>query len=81
MADDDVLERLRAHLEPLADGEVELDPETDLTAGLGMDSHRVMDLLLDIEDDFGITVPMNAVSEVRTAGELAEVIRDLVEER
>lgn len=78
---DEVLERLLAHLEPLTDPGVELDSETDLTATLGLDSHKVMDILLDIEDEFDVAVPMNEVADVETVGDLASVVHRLVEER
>lgn len=78
---DEVLERLRAHLEPLTGPDVDLDRDTDLTSTLGLDSHKVMDILLDIEDEFEVAVPMSEVADVRTVGELASVVHRLVEER
>lgn len=77
---DEILERLYAHLEPLAGPDVTLDEETDLTTTLGLDSHKVMDLMLDLEDEFDVLVPTNELADVRTAGELATLIHRLTEE-
>ena len=77
---DEVLSRLLDYLEPHADEGVELDRETDLVTTLRLDSHKVLDILLDVEDDFDVAVPMNALADIRTVGELAGLIHRLVEE-
>lgn len=79
-SDDEILERLLAHLEPMAGPEVTLDEETHLTTTLGLDSHKVMDLVMDVEDEFDILVPMNELADVETAGDLASLIHRLSEE-
>lgn len=77
---DEILDRLFTHLEPMAGPEVTVDEEIDLTTTLGLDSHKVMDILLDIEDEFDVLVPMNELADVRTAGELATLIHRLSKE-
>jgi len=59
---------------------VTLEEDTDLTTTLGLDSHKVMDLMLDLEDEFDVLVPTNELADVRTAGELATLLRRLSEE-
>ena len=69
-----ILDRLFDYLRPLAGPGVEVTQDTDLVATLGLDSNKVLDLLLDLEDDFDVLVPMEALVDVQTVGELANVI-------
>lgn len=76
---EEIERRLLDHLRGLADGDPELGPETDLVDTLGLDSTEVVDMVLDIEDEFDVLVPMNELTDVRTAGELASLVHRLVE--
>ncbi|MDN5871948.1 MAG: acyl carrier protein [Nitrococcus sp.] len=80
MADyEQILERLYTHLRPMAPANTSLDEDTDLVSGLGLDSVNVMDLLLEIEEDFDISVPLNLLADIRTLSDLAHAIARLVE--
>ncbi|HSR40907.1 MAG TPA: acyl carrier protein [Longimicrobiales bacterium] len=72
--------RLFAHLRGMTDPDVDLDGDTDLVDTLGLDSTEVVDMVLDIEDQFDVLVPMNELTDVRTAGQLAKLVHRLVEE-
>ena len=48
---------------------------------LGLDSTTLVDIILDVEDEFDVSVPLNALSDVQTAGELATLIHGLTEEQ
>lgn len=54
------------------------DEETALVGELGLTSLQIMDLLMEIEDRFDVTVPLNRLPEVRTIGELAVMLEKLV---
>ena len=41
----------------------------------GWDSIRMVDILLDLEDAFGIRLPVRIMSELRTVGDLADAVR------
>lgn len=77
---EEIEKRLFAHLRRIADGDVELGRDTDLVDTLGLDSTEVVDMVLDIEDEFDVLVPMNELTDVRTAGQLAKLVHRLVEE-
>jgi acyl carrier protein len=69
-----ILERYRpAH--------VQLTPATELSGDLNIDSVAAMDLIMEIEDKFGIDIPMNLVSDLRNLGDLLEVVRQQIEGR
>jgi len=78
---DDILERLFVHLRPLAQSGVELNGETNLVRTLGLDSATLVDIILDVEDEFDVSVPLNALADVQTAGELATLIHGLIQEQ
>jgi acyl carrier protein len=68
-------------LEKYAPAEVELTPGTELSGDLNIDSVAAMDLIMEIEDKFGIDIPMNLVSDLRTLQDLEEVVRQQIEGR
>ena len=74
---DEVLERLGRQLENIAGAETKFDESSDLVAGLGLDSFKVLDLLLEVEDEFDVSVPMNVLTDVRTVKDLAQRIHEL----
>ena len=40
----------------------------------GLDSVSVMDFVMELEDEFDITIPLDRIAEVRTVGDLAEAV-------
>ena len=76
---DEILQGLIQRLKPMAEG-AEVTADTDLGTTLGLDSQKVLDLLLDLEDDFDVLVPMEALVDVQTVGELAAVIHARIQE-
>jgi len=64
-----------------APAEVELTPTTELSGDLNIDSVAAMDLIMEIEDKFGIDIPMNLVSDLRNVQDLEHVVRQQIEGR
>jgi acyl carrier protein len=58
----------------------ELREETELVADLNLDSVKVMELLLNIEDRFDISIPLNILPDVRTVKDLSVQIQKITEE-
>lgn len=82
MAAGDALFRdLCAILERYAPAGVELTPATELSGDLNIDSVAAMDLIMEIEDKFGIDIPMNLVSDLRSLQDLLDVVRQQIEGR
>ncbi|WP_063570620.1 MULTISPECIES: acyl carrier protein [Luteibacter] len=72
----DVVAQLIELVTPIAEGRVAVITEnTGITSELGLDSLRVMDLVVAVEDQFDISVPINALAEVRTVGDFASLIQ------
>lgn len=54
--------------------EAEITPDTDILDDLGADSLDVVELLMTIEDTYGITVPDDEVQNLRTIRLMSEYI-------
>ena len=54
-----------------------LSAETQIVGGLGLDSVAILDFIMDIEDRFDISIPLDRVAEVRTIAELTRAIETL----
>lgn len=52
----------------------DIKAESTITGDLGADSLDVVDLLMDIEDKFGITVPDEDASSLSTVGDVVKYI-------
>ena len=78
---DEILLQLYEVLTPYAqDGQI-LSESTELVKDLGLDSMQVMELLLEIEERFDISIPLNIVPDVRSVGDFARRIGQLVEQQ
>ncbi|ABI58737.1 acyl carrier protein [Nitrosomonas eutropha] len=56
------------------DVEAEISPETNLITHLAIDSVKLLNLIMEIEDQFDISVPLNALVDVLTVQDLANLI-------
>ncbi len=71
---DSVIAAIAAALEPFKKSAGEITAATDIARDLNMDSLAVMDLLMDLEDRFDVSIPLNLVPEINSVGELAATI-------
>ncbi len=56
----------------------QLSANTDLVSDLGLDSVQVLEMCTDLEDELDISIPVNRLGEVRTAGQLADLLQQLL---
>ena len=73
----DVMVEICRHLDPFRMGEAPIVGETVITKDLTIDSLAVMDMVMELEDRFDISIPMSVVAEIYTVDELADTILDL----
>ena len=64
-------------LHPYVPDGLDINPDTELVADLGLDSLKVMKILENLEDDFDISIPINIIPAVRTVEDLAVEIQKL----
>ena len=70
----DILQKLCHHIKQFTGPDVEILPQTDLINQLSIDSVKLLNLIMEIEDEFDISVPINALADVQTVQELANLI-------
>lgn len=76
-----VLAQVKAGLAPLIKNNSELTENTDLLSDLGLDSVQVLEMVLEMEDRFDISIPVNKLSNVHTLKDLAQVLTELIDAR
>jgi len=76
---EEILERVMKLIVPFAPPGTPINPDTDLAQDLGMESIKVMDMLMELEDEFDISIHLNILMDVRTPAQLAHAIVDLME--
>lgn len=57
-----------------------IDFDATLTSDVGLDSVQVMDLVMEIEDELDISVPVEVLAEVQTLNQLAGRLRTMIQE-
>lgn len=56
---------------------IQLSRTTDITADLEIDSVAALDLIMEVEDAYDITFPMNKISEINTIGDLVDAVHEV----
>jgi acyl carrier protein len=75
MKRDEILERIRAHLA----AELELDPaelreDTRFREDLRTDSLHLLELVVELEDSYGIRIPEEQAAKIETVGDAADFV-------
>lgn len=76
-SDDPVFQKVCALLGPYNRNNVAISPQTVIVSDLEVDSVAVFDLIMEVEDSYDITFPMETVSEMKSVGDLVGTIRTL----
>jgi len=77
---EDILDQLYELVRPYSKKPIELGEETGLIDEVGLDSMKIMDLVMHIEDHFDISVPLNILPDVRTIGDFAGQLQNLLKD-
>ena len=75
-----ILAALQTELTSLTQGRIEIRESTDLLGDLNLDSLQIMNLLLEIEDRFDISIPVSILPDVKTVKDLALQIENQMRE-
>ena len=71
-------ERLIRMIRDVCATDAEITRDTNLTFDLGLKSIDLLELITDVEDEFGIEVTDEAVEGIHTVGELLDYIESQV---
>ncbi len=75
-----IIEKLKGIIaEQLGVDEDEVTAEANIQDDLGADSLDIVDLITTIEDEFDLSIPDEAVEEIKTVGDIANYIEKNVE--
>ncbi|MCC6917203.1 acyl carrier protein [Nitrosomonas sp.] len=69
-----ITELLCQRLAYFTETRMEVFPETNLITHLAIDSVKLLNLVMEIEDQFDISVPLNTLVDVLTVQDLADLI-------
>ncbi len=56
---------------------VTLTPSTDIARDLQVDSLALMNIVMELEDAFDVSIPLDRLAPVQTAGDLSALVNDL----
>ena len=55
-------------------------PSTYCVDEVGLDSMKIMDMVMQIEDHFDVSIPLNVLTDVRTIGDMAGQLQGLMKD-
>ena len=73
----DVERQILELLSDKVEGDRQLTADSTIAADAGLDSVTVMDVVLELEDMFDVTVPLDRLADVKTIAQLAAVVTEL----
>ena len=70
----EIFAKLSELLTPFNTKNIELKPETEISADLNIDSVSVMDFVMEVEDHFDIDIPLNVLADTHTMTDMVKVV-------
>ena len=77
-AEDKTLQDVIEILSPFAPENIEITPQSTLMKDLELDSVKVMELMMNLEDHFDISIPLNVLPEVNGIQDLVTEIDKII---
>jgi|688.fasta_scaffold1584375_2 acyl carrier protein len=78
---ENTLQRICKHLERIAGPGAIINGDTNLVDQFALDSVKILDLIMEIEDEFDISIPLNMMAEVQLVSDLARMIERIEAEK
>ncbi|HLB81379.1 MAG TPA: acyl carrier protein [Dongiaceae bacterium] len=70
----DIVREIATLLKPFRKDATPISGETDISRDLNLDSLSVMDFIMELEEKFDVSIPLNLVPEIQTVADLAATI-------
>ena len=77
---EEILDQLIELIGPYSEEPIVLSEQTRIMDDVGLDSMKVMELVMQIEDRFDVSVPLNILPDVNTIGEFAKHLETLLQD-
>lgn len=71
---DEIMRLLCDRLSALTNSELLITPDTNLISQLSIDSIKLLNLIMEIEDTFDVSIPINGLTDVQTVRQLADLV-------
>ena len=75
--DNAVFDMIASTLQPSFKGAGAISADTSLSQDFNLDSVGIMDLMMELEEKFDVSIPLNHLPEIQTVGDLALTIKKL----
>lgn len=72
-----MLERIAAILRKHRFRDADLKETTELISDLGLNSLNVIEMIVDVEDEFDVEIPDRAIKNIKTVGDVIQLIESL----
>ena len=72
-----IYQRLCLILQHISKTDKPIGPDVNLIDHLELDSMKVLDVVMEIEDELEVSVPLNALVDVNTVADLARLVYEL----
>lgn len=73
----EIMQLLCDRLSSMTNTGVQVTAETNLISQLSIDSIKLLNLIMEIEDTFDISIPINALADVQTVRQLADLVHKI----
>ncbi|MCE7913468.1 MAG: acyl carrier protein [Nitrosomonas sp. PRO4] len=70
----EIMKLLCDRLKVVSNSNIPITSETNIISQLSIDSIKLLNLIMEIEDTFDISIPINALADVQTVRELADLV-------
>ena len=70
----EIFAKLSELLAPFNTKNIDLKPDTEISADLNIDSVSVMDFVMEVEDHFDIDIPLNVLADTHTMTDMVKVV-------
>ncbi len=77
---EEILDQLYELIRPHSEQPIVLSEQTRIMDDVGLDSMKVMELVMQIEDHFDVSVPLNILPDVTNIGEFAKHLETLLQD-
>jgi len=78
MQDQEIKDRIYGLMKKHPQANQDINSDSDILLDTGLDSVSVMDIVMEIEDEFDAVIPIEKLSSVRTVGDFELVITDIL---
>ena len=78
---DRIYEQICRILRKISNTDKPIEPDVNLIDYLELDSMKVLDIIMEIEDELDVSVPLNNLVDVNTVSELTRLVYELEQKK